>query len=63
MGNKSSLLLREEEIAQIQEETGCKCGINLSTLSNRKTFPFSNEHTQKRRLMSFLCHELDETSN
>lgn len=24
MGNKSSLLLREEEIAQIQEETGCK---------------------------------------
>lgn len=25
MGNKSSLLLREEEILQIQEETGCKC--------------------------------------
>lgn len=25
MGNRSSLLLREEEIAQIQEETGCKC--------------------------------------
>jgi len=24
MGNRSSLLLREEEIAQIQEETGCK---------------------------------------
>lgn len=24
MGNKSSLLLQEEEIAQIQEETGCK---------------------------------------
>lgn len=24
MGNKSSLLLCEEEIAQIQEETGCK---------------------------------------
>lgn len=24
MGNKSSLLLREEEIAQIQEETGCE---------------------------------------
>lgn len=24
MGNKSSLLLRQEEIAQIQEETGCK---------------------------------------
>lgn len=24
MGNKSSLLLRPEEIAQIQEETGCK---------------------------------------
>lgn len=24
MGNKSSLLLREEEIAQIQEATGCK---------------------------------------
>jgi hypothetical protein len=24
MGNKSSLLLREEEIAQIHEETGCK---------------------------------------
>lgn len=23
MGNKSSLLLREEEIAQIQEATGC----------------------------------------
>jgi hypothetical protein len=28
MGNKSSLLLREEEIAQIQEETGCKLGNN-----------------------------------
>lgn len=25
MGNKSSLLLRPEEIAEIQEETGCKC--------------------------------------
>ena len=25
MGNRSSLLLRDEEIAQIQEETGCKC--------------------------------------
>lgn len=25
MGNKSSLLLRQEEIAQIQEDTGCKC--------------------------------------
>lgn len=25
MGNKSSLMLRAEEIAQIQEETGCKC--------------------------------------
>lgn len=24
MGNRSSLLLRDEEIAQIQEETGCK---------------------------------------
>lgn len=24
MGNKSSLLLRQEEIAQIQDETGCK---------------------------------------
>lgn len=24
MGNRSSLLLREEEIAQIQRETGCK---------------------------------------
>lgn len=24
MGNKSSLLLRPEEIAQVQEETGCK---------------------------------------
>lgn len=24
MGNKSSLLLRAEEIAQIQQETGCK---------------------------------------
>lgn len=24
MGNRSSLLLREEEIAEIQEETGCK---------------------------------------
>lgn len=24
MGNKSSLLLRQEEIAQIQEETGCE---------------------------------------
>lgn len=24
MGNKSSLLLREEEIATIQEDTGCK---------------------------------------
>lgn len=24
MGNKSSLLLREEEIAQIQDETGCE---------------------------------------
>lgn len=28
MGNRSSLLLREEEIAQIQEETGCKSYIN-----------------------------------
>lgn len=24
MGNRSSLLLRDEEIAQIQDETGCK---------------------------------------
>jgi hypothetical protein len=29
MGNRSSLLLREEEIAQIQEETGCKDYFNL----------------------------------
>lgn len=29
MGNKSSLLLREEEIAQIQEETGCKLHFRL----------------------------------
>lgn len=27
MGNRSSLLLRDEEIAQIQEETGCKYSI------------------------------------
>lgn len=27
MGNKSSLLLREEEIAQIQEATGCELKI------------------------------------
>lgn len=27
MGNKSSLLLRQEEIAQIQEDTGCKCNL------------------------------------
>lgn len=40
MGNKSSLLLREEEIAQIQEETGCEyakltktfCGLRPWTL-------------------------------
>lgn len=30
MGNKSSLLLREEEIAQIQDETGCKYYFILS---------------------------------
>jgi hypothetical protein len=29
MGNRSSLLLREEEIAQIQEETGCMDYIKL----------------------------------
>lgn len=29
MGNRSSLLLREEEIAQIQEETGCNKWFNL----------------------------------
>lgn len=30
MGNRSSLLLREEEIAQIQEETGCKFTFTFS---------------------------------
>lgn len=34
MGNKSSLLLRQEEIAQIQEETGCKyCDITFLIIS------------------------------
>lgn len=32
MGNRSSLLLREEEIAQIQEETGCEFVILLGCL-------------------------------
>lgn len=32
MGNKSSLLLRPEEIAQIQDETGCKDEYNVYLL-------------------------------
>lgn len=36
MGNKSSLLLRPEEIAEIQEETGCK--FNLCSYFNIKLF-------------------------
>lgn len=32
MGNKSSLLLREEEIAQIQEESGCEYAKNENLL-------------------------------
>lgn len=37
MGNKSSLLLREEEIAQIQEETGCKYLLSFLILNNKVT--------------------------
>jgi hypothetical protein len=33
MGNKSSLLLREEEISEIQAETGCEYKINFLLLA------------------------------
>lgn len=38
MGNRSSLLLREEEIAQIQEATGCKFYYRIAL------FPYSRIH-------------------
>lgn len=45
MGNRSSLLLRDEEIAQIQEETGCAYRLSLILIntcvkSKRPVMPF-----------------------
>lgn len=53
--NKSSLLLREEEIAQIQEATGCKCTIIVFVKSKILFTTFRNVlHPQKWRKLYFL---------
>lgn len=55
MGNRSSLLLREEEIAQIQTETGCKFFIVVRSC----TLYFINKinfHTYKWFLILYSSH-------
>lgn len=66
MGNKSSLLLREEEIAQIQEETGCeyqKFRNSASTLNETEKI----SHFPQENIINFTPNEfsvsLSLTSN
>lgn len=55
MGNRSSLLLREEEIAQIQAETGCKY---TERRFGQKNFisGFLRSYTKSDRTIIFKVH-------
>lgn len=64
MGNKSSLLLREEEIAQIQEETGCEYSFLLySTRSTEQCIYSSNDVVNNEKKSKVTCHSNDVFNN
>ena len=63
MGNKSSLLLREEEILQIQEETGCKCNIWTLFYCDLQIFHIFLHFSRKKRKLNDNLECLTKTHN